>query len=88
MKKTIMTITIILELGLTSFAAPNEGGLFQRGATEESYEMYNRGDGSLFSPGLPNHGETTDQPAPLGTGIAVLVAFGGAYLVGKRRKQD
>ena len=87
MKKLFLTAAIVLALGMTSFANPNDGGLFQRGATEESNEMYNRG-GSLMFPGLPGHGETDDQPAPLGTGIAVLTALGAAYLIGKKRREE
>ena len=87
MKKLALTLAIVLGLSMTTFAGPNDGGLFQRGATEESNEMYNRGGGLMF-PGLPGHGETDDQPAPLGTGIAVLTALGAAYLIGKRRKED
>lgn len=37
MKKLALTIVIILGLGLTSFAAPNGGGLFQRGVSDEEY---------------------------------------------------
>jgi len=80
MKKLILTTAIILGLGLTSFADPNGGGVFQRG-NEES------GDRSLF-PALPVHGQTTNQPAPLGTGVMVLTALGAAYLVGKKRREE
>ena len=86
MKKLIITTAIILGLGLTTFANP--GGLFQRGTTDEEYT----GSSSYFrdggSPMLPSHGATTNQNAPLGTGIAVLTALGAAYLVGKKRKED
>ena len=86
MKKIALTIAIILGLGLTTFANP--GGLFQRGTTDEEYT----GTSSYFrtggNPMLPNHGETTNQNAPLGTGIAVLTALGAVYLVGKKRKED
>lgn len=83
MKKTALTIAIILGLGMASFA--QGGGLFQRGATEEST---NRG-GALTTPGLPGHGEDGDQDGtPLGSGIAVLMGLGAAYLVGKKRNQD
>ncbi len=37
---------------------------------------------------LPQHGQDTNQPAPLGSGIALLAALGGAYLVGKRRREE
>ena len=85
MKKTFLTIAVILGLGLTSFADPNGGGLFQRGADPETNT---REGGSILTPGLPGHGQTGNQDAPLGTGIAVLTALGAAYLVGKRRREE
>ena len=83
MKKLLLTIAIILGTGLISFADPNGGGVFQRGN-----ETSGEGGSSLFSPRLPAHGQDTNQPAPLGTGVMVLTALGAAYLVGKRRKED
>ena len=83
MKKTIMTLAIVLGLGMASYATPNGGGLFQRGDLPEQQR-----EGGVMTPGLPNHGETGNQNAPLGTGIAMLTAFGAAYLIGKRRKED
>ncbi len=82
MKKTIMTIAIILGLSLTTFA--EGGGMFQRGADrmEHSGSLCNREDGDL--PGIPPHSHT----APLCSGIAVLTALGAAYLVGKKRKEE
>jgi len=36
------------------------------------------------------HGATGDQNAdgPIGSGIAVLLGLGGAYLVGKKRREE
>jgi hypothetical protein len=82
MKKLLITTAIILGLSLTTFADPTGGGVFQRGAEEPD-----RTTSTLF-PGLPAHGENTNQPAPLGTGVMVLTALGAAYLVGKRRKEE
>ena len=42
----------------------------------------------IFAPRIPNHGETTHQNAPVGSGIAVLTALGAAYLVGKKRREE
>ena len=93
MKKLALTIAIILGLGLTTFAQDvfGGGGLFQRGAIEDNglglpgfYLDLN----SLLMPGLPDHDLAGNQPAPLGTGIAILAALGGAYLVAKRRKEE
>ncbi len=84
MKKLLLTITIVLGLGLTSFAGPTGGGVFGRG---ESTEQSNR-ENTLFAPKLPQHGQNGNQPAPLGNGIMVLTALGAAYLIGKRRKEE
>ena len=90
MKKQLLTIAIILGLGMTAFADPNGGGLFNRGAVIEDEEYYGAGynrDGML--PGLPNHNQQGNQDAvPLGSGIAVLATLGGAYLVAKKRKEE
>ena len=83
MKKLALTIAIVLGLSMASFA---QGGLFQRGNTPENNNEMNRG---FIAPGLPGeHGLSGNQDAPLGTGIALLTAFGAAYLVGKKRNED
>ena len=86
MKKLALTLAIVLGLGMTTFAGPNDGGLFQRGASEKTSGMNNR-DGN---PMMPGHGLTGDQDAnaPLGTGVAIMLGLGAAYLVGKRRKEE
>ena len=84
MKKLALTIAIVLGLGMVSFADPGDGGMLGRG---EENNQNNRESG-IFAPKLPNHGETGNQSAPLGTGVMVLTALGAAYLVGKRRKED
>ena len=81
MKKTIMTLAIVLGLSMTTFA--DGGGLFQRGNTPEKENVY-----GTRGPNLPGHGEEGDGDAPLGTGIAVLTALGAAYLVGKKRREE
>ncbi len=86
MKKLALTLAIVLGLGLTTFA--DGGGLFQRGNTPEQEGIYgNRGNGPI-TPGMPGHGGTGNADAPLGTGIAVLAVLGGAYLVGKKRREE
>lgn len=86
MKKLILTTAIILGLSMTTFADPNGGGLFQRGETPERSLHFSEGD----TPLTPNHGATGNQngEAPLGTGIAVLVGLGAAYLIGKKRNEE
>ena len=94
MKKLTITIALILGLTMTTFA---DGGLFKRGYNAENgasgYNYFGAkveddNAGSPAMPLLPQHGQETNQPAPLGSGIALLAALGGAYLVGKRRREE
>lgn len=88
MKKLIATIAILLGLSMTTFA---QGGLFHRGASagddqRVDYSLMNgaKANNDVATPMLPTHdGQNTNQPAPLGSGIAILVGLGGAYLVRK-----
>ena len=87
MKKLALTIAIVLGLSMTTFANSNDGGLFQRGASESTSGMY--GDRGLTGgPGLPGHGEEGNQDAPLGSGVAVLLGLGAAYMVAKKRREE
>ena len=95
MKKLALTIAIILGLGLTTFAQDETfgGGLLQRGETRYDYFAdwadlgWTRTTGLFNLPG--QHGLENDQNAtPVGSGIAVLAALGGAYLVAKKRKEE
>ncbi len=94
MKKLTLTIAIVLGLSMTTFAEGNPGGgLFQRGMVDEEYYgmgYYSNGLRTGSGPMLPYHGQIENQDAngPIGSGIAVLLGLGAAYLVGKRRKED
>lgn len=87
MKKTILTLAIIFGMTLGTMAQQQGGGLFGRGAViEETSNDYNTRTGSLT---LPNsHGQSTDQNGPLGSGLAVLLGMGGAYLFAKHRREE
>ena len=86
MKKLALTIAVVIGLGLASFAN-NEGGLFQRGASEPATtELFGNRDGG--NPLLPIHGGSGNADAPLGSGVAVLLGLGAAYMVAKKRKED
>ena len=89
MKKLIMTTAIILGLGFTTFA---QDGMFHRANSGENatslYESKGFTKDGIGGPNLPGHGGTDDADAPLGSGVAMLTALGGAYLVAKRRKED
>ena len=80
MKKSLVTLALVMALTVCGCAATQDGGgLFKRG---ENVEQTKGG------PGLPGHGQEGDQPAPIGSGIAVLTVLGGAYLIGKKSKEN
>ena len=87
MKKLALTIAIIFGLGIGVYA---QGGLFQYGAvSDEQYygAGYNNRNTDPLLPGLPGHGQTENQPAPLGSGALLLAGFGAAYALKKRSKK-
>jgi hypothetical protein len=91
MKKSIITLSIILGLSMTSFA---DGGLFQRGNNGQNGQKSgfiffdNNTRGEDVMPLLPPHDSGEDEPAvPVGSGIALLTALGAGYVVAKRRKE-
>ena len=93
MKKLALTIAIVLGLSMTTFA--DGGGLFNRannadnGGSGYSYYSSSRANGDEpATPALPGHGQSSNQSAPLGSGIALLTVLGGAYLVSKKRREE
>lgn len=89
MKKTVLTLVIVLGMTLGVFAQWG-GGLFQRGAVSDeefygaNYDYQTRTEGLLSLP--LQHGTTNDEQAPLGTGALLLIGFGAAYALKKRKK--
>ena len=85
MKKLALTIAIVLTMGLSVYA--QEGGLLNRGVSFDKQQDKGMMKGDVVSPGVPGHGSDTDEPAPLGSGVAVMLGLGAAYLVGKKRNE-
>ena len=96
MKKLILTATIILSFAMGSYAqySDTKGGLFSRGPINDKAMR----DGGTFSLCLPGHNFTTnwnggsqghdDELLPLGNGALLLIGFGAAYALSKRKKED
>ena len=87
MKKLVLSIAVILLMGTTAFAQDGGGALKRSKEYRENYRITTR-NGGMMIPGLPEFESDTDQDAPLGSGVAVLLGLGAAYLVGKRRKEE
>ena len=93
MKKTVLTFALVLAMGIGTFSQESEGGMLRR---SKEYQATYRNDGrqqlvdrngSFIA--LPGFGQTDDQDgAPLGSGIAVLLGLGAAYMVGKKHKEE
>ena len=88
MKKTLLTIAIVLGMTLGAVAQKQGGGLFgmgdQRQTDNYDNSVYTRDGGGLLLP--ESHGETADQAAPLGSGALLLIGFGAAYALKNRKK--
>ncbi len=96
MKKIAFTIAIVLGIGMSSFA---QGGLFQYGEVSDqdyyagtAWYVLNQNNefqihkgGGLIIPNLPTHGEEDNTDAPLGSGVLLLIGFGAAYAMKKRK---
>lgn len=81
MKKFLISITIVLALGLGANAQIDMSDAFIN-----DWETSNRLDMGGFSLMLPgSHGFADDISAPLGSGLLILGALGGAYAVIKRK---
>ena len=94
MKKLALTIVIVLGLGVSAFA---DGGLFQRGYNAKNgfsgYTYFGATDmgeerETFASPLMPIHGLETDQNAPVGSGIVLLMGLGAAYMAAKKRREE
>ena len=84
MKKLIIAITTVLMLA----SAPAMAQVFL-----DDEDFNNRANGSSDVPGaiIPEQDVTYDQfqpYVPVGEGILLLAGLAGAYLVGKRKKED
>jgi hypothetical protein len=86
MKKLALTLAIVLTMGLSAMA--QDGGLLNRGVSFDKQQKSGlRGEGD--TPGLPGgFGESGHQDAPIGSGVAVLMGLGAAYLIGKKRNEE
>ena len=82
MKKILLAIAIVAMFGISASA--------QRDGFFNSYDNINSDrmtspDGLLHMPS-EGIGSTTNESAPLGTGLLIMTALGGAYMLKRREK--
>ena len=80
MKKLIMTIAIA-----TMLAVPAMAQVF---LDDEAVNSDRLGTNGANLPYVPEQNVTHDQYTPVGEGILLLAGLAGAYLIGKRRKEE
>lgn len=79
MKRIMLTAVIVIGMTICATAQNHGGGLFQKGNT-------NAPSGGTSRPALPVHGSTQNEAAPIGSGVLLLLGFGTAYAMSKRKK--
>ena len=83
MKKIFLSLALVLAMGLTVSAQ----SLFNYGPDSDANQPTRETMGLM----LPSsHGEPGDQngtDTPLGTGTAILLGLGAAYMITKKRKK-
>ena len=84
MKKLALTIAIVLTMGLGAYAQSLLGKSNAERAGGRDLTTPMIVDNHNYDNDANGNGETT----PLGSGIAVLLGLGAAYLVGKKRKEE
>ena len=89
MKKRIISVMAVLAMlcGPTMMQSAKAQNIFE---SDEELEMSLRGhsgNGNVMSVTEGEDVISMDNYAPLGSGILVLGCLGGAYLIGKRRKE-
>ena len=84
----IMRKSIILLVTMLLMAVPMRSQVF---LTQEDLDSERMGQWEDIGLIIPIHEQDFDQAepwAPVGSGIAVLAALGGAYLLGKKRREE
>lgn len=82
MKKTLTIFTLLLAL-----AAPLHAQVF---IMEDDGDLNPRdpNGGIVFNVMVPSEDVSNDQYIPLGNGLLLLSGLGGAYLLGKKRREE
>ena len=88
MKKLALTIAIVFGISLFTYAQTEKaGGLFQYGEVSEDNTSWSKGGSEPLLPALPGHNLFENGNAPLGSGALLLIGFGAAYALKKRKQK-
>ncbi|MBQ8759847.1 MAG: hypothetical protein IJZ06_00295 [Bacteroidales bacterium] len=82
MKKLLATFAIVITLGLGANAQSD--GFFTSTYSDYSRTESNQSGISGITPRLPEFGSTSNEPAPIGSGLLLLAGMGVAYALKKK----
>lgn len=84
MKKILLVLAIVFTMGFGVKAQHGNSDAFFN-----NWESNNRtGEENAFSMGFPGgHSLTGDSYAPLGSGLLILTALGGGYIVARKKRK-
>ena len=81
MKKILFAIAIVLTIGFTANAQGRDGFF---SSFDNGYDNRGGVDDPAFA--MPNHFQTNDYDAPLGSGLIILSALGAGYAVYRKKR--
>lgn len=94
-KNSLKAIALSLGLAAMLLSANNlaaqNGGLFSRGATADNETSNTRGLMNInlnTEDGITNGSFGEDEPAPLGSGLAILIGAGLGYVALKKKEDE
>ena len=82
MKKILFAIAIVLTIGFTANAQGRDGFF----SSYDNGYINREGDDPTLSLNFPNHFDSDDNGAPLGSGLLVLTALGAGYAVARKNR--
>lgn len=86
MKKILLTIVVIMTISLSTNAQSD--GFFRTNNFDDFDYRSGSGIGGEIGFALPaGHGYENDTNSPLGSGLLILSALGGGYLIAKKKKK-
>lgn len=94
MTKRTLALSLAMLAATPIGAFAQEGGLFQRGMSDESYYGFGGstkksgllGDRSVATGTINN--QIFGQPVPLGSGVIILLVAGAGYTILKKKEDD
>ena len=89
MKKILLAVAIVLTVSFSANAQRGGKDTFFMDWEDVSNGLDRDPDPTAgpYFPGFPQHGETTNQSAPLGSGLLILTALGAGYTLSKKNKE-